>query len=87
MVTIVPSSGFADNEYNRDCEVSRPHDLLVPSLSHYIDSSLFNLGVTHYHLKEFDHAISAWEESIELQPSSADTHTSKYTSFGQIIPR
>ncbi|KAH0836623.1 hypothetical protein J3R83DRAFT_8341 [Lanmaoa asiatica] len=38
-------------------------------------SALFNLGVTHYHLKEFDDAISAWNESIALQPTSADTHT------------
>jgi len=37
-------------------------------------SSLFNLGVTHYHLKEFDDAIAAWKESIALQPSSPDTH-------------
>ncbi|KAH7922588.1 hypothetical protein BV22DRAFT_1131298 [Leucogyrophana mollusca] len=39
-------------------------------------SSLFNLGVTHYHLKEFDDAIAAWKESISLQPASADAHTS-----------
>ncbi|KAJ3489638.1 hypothetical protein NLI96_g1986 [Meripilus lineatus] len=32
-------------------------------------SSLFNLGVTHYHL-------TAWKESIALQPSSPDAHTS-----------
>ncbi|KAI6044274.1 hypothetical protein EDC04DRAFT_2890065 [Pisolithus marmoratus] len=38
-------------------------------------SSLFNLGVTHYHLKEFDEAIAAWKESIELQPDSPDVHT------------
>ncbi|EEB94778.1 hypothetical protein MPER_06353 [Moniliophthora perniciosa FA553] len=38
-------------------------------------SSLFNLGVTHYHLKEFDEAIAAWKESIALQPSSPDAHT------------
>ncbi|KAF9245273.1 hypothetical protein BU15DRAFT_58893 [Melanogaster broomeanus] len=38
-------------------------------------SSLFNLGVTHYHLKEFDDAIAAWKESIGLQPASADAHT------------
>ena len=56
-------------------------------------SSLFNLGVTHYHLsetellsssshlnliypEEYDNAISAWKESIALQPSSPDAHTS-----------
>ncbi|OJA19231.1 hypothetical protein AZE42_08638 [Rhizopogon vesiculosus] len=39
-------------------------------------SSLFNLGVTHYHLKDFDNAITAWKESITLQPASADAHTS-----------
>jgi len=59
-------------------------------------SSLFNLGVTHYHLsvcyyillyravarqsydapEEYDEAINAWKESITLQPSSPDAHTS-----------
>ena len=55
-------------------------------------SSLFNLGVTHYHLskfspcisivavgnsvEQFDEAIVAWKESIALQPSSPDAHTS-----------
>ncbi|KAM6496860.1 hypothetical protein JOM56_007333 [Amanita muscaria] len=38
-------------------------------------SSLFNLGVTHYHLKEYDEAIASWKESITLQPSSPDAHT------------
>ncbi|KZT00664.1 TPR-like protein [Laetiporus sulphureus 93-53] len=37
-------------------------------------SSLFNLGVTHYHLKEYDDAIAVWKESIALQPSSTDAH-------------
>lgn len=57
-------------------------------------SSLFNLGVTYYHLseselhappshlnpirpEEYDDAIDAWKESIALQPSSPDAHTSK----------
>ncbi|KAI0033674.1 hypothetical protein K488DRAFT_47192, partial [Vararia minispora EC-137] len=44
-------------------------------------SSLFNLGVTHYHLKEFDEAISAWKESIELQPSSPDAHTNLANAY------
>ena len=54
-------------------------------------SSLFNLGVTHYHLsgllrssshldlictEEYDDAIYAWKQSITLQPSSPDAHTS-----------
>jgi tetratricopeptide (TPR) repeat protein len=56
-------------------------------------SSLFNLGVTHYHLsasltlifrsrsycfpsEEFDEAIASWKESIALQPTSPDAHTS-----------
>ena len=61
-------------------------------------SSLFNLGVTHYHLssysklivvaiwnstpfeEEFDKAIHSWTSAIELQPSSADTHTSSHVS-------
>ncbi|KAI0319626.1 hypothetical protein OF83DRAFT_1170038 [Amylostereum chailletii] len=44
-------------------------------------SSLFNLGVTHYHLKEFDEAIDAWKESIDLQPSSADAHTNLASAY------
>ncbi|KIK83711.1 hypothetical protein PAXRUDRAFT_701075 [Paxillus rubicundulus Ve08.2h10] len=44
-------------------------------------SSLFNLGVTHYHLKEFDDAIAAWKESITLQPTSADTHTNLASAY------
>ncbi|KIP08784.1 hypothetical protein PHLGIDRAFT_23305 [Phlebiopsis gigantea 11061_1 CR5-6] len=44
-------------------------------------SSLFNLGVTHYHLKEFDEAISAWKESITLQPSSPDAHTNLASAY------
>lgn len=44
-------------------------------------SSLFNLGVTHYHLKEFDEAIAAWKESIELQPDSPDVHTNLASAY------
>ncbi|KAG6888656.1 hypothetical protein C0995_006774 [Termitomyces sp. Mi166 len=44
-------------------------------------SSLFNLGVTHYHLKEYDEAIEAWKESIALQPSSADAHTNLASAY------
>ncbi|KAG6813829.1 hypothetical protein H0H92_006773 [Tricholoma furcatifolium] len=44
-------------------------------------SSLFNLGVTHYHLKEYDEAIEAWKESIVLQPSSADAHTNLASAY------
>lgn len=44
-------------------------------------SSLFNLGVTHYHLKEFDEAIEAWKESITLQPSSPDAHTNLASAY------
>jgi len=44
-------------------------------------SSLFNLGVTHYHLKEFDDAISTWKESIALQPTSADAHTNLASAY------
>ncbi|KAJ3562592.1 hypothetical protein NP233_g9477 [Leucocoprinus birnbaumii] len=44
-------------------------------------SSLFNLGVTHYHLKEYDDAISAWKESIALQPSSPDAHTNLASAY------
>ncbi|KAA1468768.1 TPR-like protein, partial [Dentipellis sp. KUC8613] len=44
-------------------------------------SSLFNLGVTHYHLKEYDEAIAAWKDSIALQPSSADAHTNLASAY------
>ncbi|KAN0121196.1 hypothetical protein V8E52_003784 [Russula decolorans] len=44
-------------------------------------SSLFNLGVTHYHLKEFDKAIHSWTSAIELQPSSADAHTNLASAY------
>ncbi|KAF9526139.1 hypothetical protein CPB83DRAFT_770842 [Crepidotus variabilis] len=44
-------------------------------------SSLFNLGVTHYHLKEYDDAISSWKESISLQPSSPDAHTNLASAY------
>ncbi|KAF9462953.1 hypothetical protein BDZ94DRAFT_1260248 [Collybia nuda] len=44
-------------------------------------SSLFNLGVTHYHLKEYDEAIAAWKESISLQPSSPDAHTNLASAY------
>ncbi|KAF9258899.1 TPR-like protein [Marasmius fiardii PR-910] len=44
-------------------------------------SSLFNLGVTHYHLKEFDEAITAWKESIALQPQSPDVHTNLASAY------
>ncbi|KAK7031373.1 TPR-like protein [Favolaschia claudopus] len=44
-------------------------------------SSLFNLGVTHYHLKEFDEAIASWQESIVLQPSSPDAHTNLASAY------
>ncbi|KAI4523938.1 TPR-like protein [Schizophyllum commune Tattone D] len=44
-------------------------------------SALFNLGVTHYHLKEFDQAIAAWKESIELQPASPDAHTNLASAY------
>ncbi|KAH9066625.1 hypothetical protein EDB87DRAFT_444080 [Lactarius vividus] len=44
-------------------------------------SSLFNLGVTHYHLKEFDEAIHSWKLAIELQPSSADAHTNLASAY------
>ncbi|KAH8832402.1 hypothetical protein DL96DRAFT_1522553 [Flagelloscypha sp. PMI_526] len=44
-------------------------------------SSLFNLGVAHYHLKEYDEAIASWKESISLEPSSADAHTNLASAY------
>ncbi|KAF7308734.1 TPR-like protein [Mycena kentingensis (nom. inval.)] len=43
-------------------------------------SSLFNLGVTSYHLKEFEQAISSWKQSLDLQPS-ADAHTNLASAY------
>ncbi|KAN0088514.1 hypothetical protein V8E55_005571 [Tylopilus felleus] len=59
----------AKEQYKRSVEIKRSA------------SSLFNLGVTHYHLKEFDEAISAWKESIALQPTSADAHTNLASAY------
>ncbi|KAH9479654.1 hypothetical protein JR316_0008249 [Psilocybe cubensis] len=55
--------------YLRSCEIHRNA------------SSLFNLGVTHFHLKEYDDAIAAWKESISMQPSSADAHTNLASAY------
>ncbi|KAJ3731705.1 hypothetical protein DFJ43DRAFT_1132240 [Lentinula guzmanii] len=44
-------------------------------------SSLYNLGVTYYHLKDFDAAITSWQESIALQPSSPDAHTNLANAY------
>ncbi|CCM01212.1 uncharacterized protein FIBRA_03260 [Fibroporia radiculosa] len=44
-------------------------------------SSLFNLGVTHYHLKSYKQAIDAWKESIAFDPSSADAHTNLASAY------
>ncbi|KAJ7050539.1 hypothetical protein C8F01DRAFT_1000725 [Mycena amicta] len=43
-------------------------------------SSHFNLGVTHYHLKEFDEAIASWKQSLDMQPS-ADAHTNLASAY------
>ncbi|KAJ4473698.1 TPR-like protein [Lentinula aciculospora] len=44
-------------------------------------SSLYNLGVTYYHLKDFDAAIASWQESIALQPDSPDAHTNLANAY------
>jgi len=44
-------------------------------------SALFNLGVTHYHAKEFQLAINAWEGCIALSPTSADAHTNLASAY------
>jgi len=41
----------------------------------------FNLGVVCFHLKEYDQAIAAWKESIELHPKSADAHTNLASAY------
>nr|GAT42938.1 TPR-like protein [Mycena chlorophos] len=60
---------FAAKElYQRSCEIRTT------------PSSLFNLGVTHYHLKDYESAISSWKQSLELQPS-ADAHTNLASAY------
>ncbi|GLB41708.1 putative TPR repeat [Lyophyllum shimeji] len=59
----------AKKMYRRSAEINRSA------------SALFNLGVTHYHLKEYDEAIEAWKESISLQPSSPDAHTNLASAY------
>ncbi|GJJ11247.1 hypothetical protein Clacol_005479 [Clathrus columnatus] len=44
-------------------------------------SSLFNLGVTYYHSKDFDAAIEAWKECIAISPNSADAHTNLASAY------
>ncbi|PVG03146.1 TPR-like protein [Serendipita vermifera] len=44
-------------------------------------SGLFNLGVTHYHLKQFDKAIECWKAAIEIDPTSADAHTNLASAY------
>jgi len=44
-------------------------------------SSLFNLGVAHYHLKHFHQSIDAWQEAIKLQPDSPDAHTNLASAY------
>ncbi|KAG9043910.1 hypothetical protein FS837_008987 [Tulasnella sp. UAMH 9824] len=44
-------------------------------------SALFNYGVTCYHTKDFQAAIDAWKESIELQPDSPDAHTNLASAY------
>lgn len=48
---------------------------------HRTASGLFNLGVTHYHLKQFDDAIKCWNAAIELDPTSADAHTNLASAY------
>ncbi|KDQ19080.1 hypothetical protein BOTBODRAFT_28573 [Botryobasidium botryosum FD-172 SS1] len=44
-------------------------------------SGLFNLGVTCYHSKDFDAAIKAWQDSIEIQPDSPDAHMNLASAY------
>jgi len=44
-------------------------------------SSLFNLGVAHYHLKHFSESVEAWKEAIKLQPDSPDAHTNLASAY------
>lgn len=44
-------------------------------------SGLFNLGVTHYHLKQFDKAIEVWNLANEMDPASADVHTNLASAY------
>ncbi|KAF5355249.1 hypothetical protein D9758_006028 [Tetrapyrgos nigripes] len=63
-------------------DVSGAKDMYKRSVEiHRNASALYNLGVTFYHLKDFDQAIAAWKESIELQPSSPDAHTNLASAY------
>ncbi|KAF8310070.1 TPR-like protein [Clavulina sp. PMI_390] len=44
-------------------------------------AGLFNLGVTHFHSKNFPDAIKAWKESIILEPSNPDAHTNLASAY------
>jgi len=43
--------------------------------------TLYNLGVIRYHAKDYDAAIDAWLESIEMEPRSADAHTNLASAY------
>ncbi|KZT55238.1 TPR-like protein [Calocera cornea HHB12733] len=43
--------------------------------------TLYNLGVIRYHAKEYDAAIEAWLESIDMEPRSADAHTNLASAY------
>ncbi|KAG7095562.1 hypothetical protein E1B28_006298 [Marasmius oreades] len=59
----------ANSLYKRSAEIKRNAN------------SLFNLGITHYQLKEFDEAIDVWKESVALQPQSADVHANLASAY------
>jgi len=43
--------------------------------------TLYNLGVIRYHAKNYEAAIQAWQESIDLEPSSPDAHTNLASAY------
>ncbi|KZP01885.1 TPR-like protein [Calocera viscosa TUFC12733] len=43
--------------------------------------TLYNLGVIRYHAKDYDAAIDAWLESIDMEPRSADAHTNLASAY------
>ena len=73
--------------YKRSVEMKRSASgLFNLGVTHYHLSAFFCLRKGHTSVltapsEEFDEAITAWKESITLQPSSPDAHTSAFHSL------
>ena len=78
--------------YKRSVEMKRSASgLFNLGVTHYHLSAFFCLRegyapVLTVPSEEFDEAIAAWKESITLQPSSPDAHTSGFRSKPFVTP-